>query len=139
MANVMMKTTLQAPAAAAWKLIRDFGGVGKFLDAVQSVAVVGEGIGALRQITLKDGAVVEERLERLNDKTRTLVYSIASSPLPLDQYVATMTVKDLGPKECEVTWASEFEPKGAPEADARKFVEGVYAAGFAGLHKLLRA
>ena len=31
---------------------------------------------------------------------------------------------------------STFEPKGAPEAEAQKIVEGVYTMGFDGLKKI---
>jgi len=139
MTAVCLKTTLHAPAADVWEIVRDFGGLGKFLAPVKSCTVRGEGIGAIRTLILQDGARIDETLEKLDDAARVLVHSIASSPLPLDQYVATMTVRELGPDACEVEWASTFHPAGAPEAKAREIVEGVYTAGFAGLKKLFKA
>jgi len=137
MSSVSMKTTLHAPADAAWQIIRDFGNPGRFIAAVTACTVEGSGPGAVRTLTLEGGAEVVERLESLDDAARTLTYVILSSPLPLRDYVATMAVRELGPDECEVAWSSTFEPAGAPEAEGKAIVEGVYATGFEGLKRLL--
>jgi hypothetical protein len=44
-------------------------------------------------------------------------------------------VTDKGNGTCNVNWSSTFEPKGAPEADAIKVVEGIYRGGIAGARK----
>jgi hypothetical protein len=137
MAAVSMKATFKASADEVWKTVKDFNGLPKFISAITKSDMKGSGIGAVRTLTLAAGGPpIVERLERLDDKTRTLSYSIIESPLPLEKYFATMEIQPLGQGQCQLNWSSTFEPKGAPEGEAKKVVEGVYNAGFEGLKKL---
>ena len=136
MANVSMNATIPASAAEVWKIISDFNGLPKFVAAIVNSTMEGSGIGAVRTLTLGDGAQIVEKLEALDEKAQSLNYSIVNSPLPLENYLATVQVKDLGGNQCEIVWSSTFDPKGAPEAEAKKVVEGVYSLGFDGLKKM---
>ena len=140
MAKVSMNTNLNASAEEVWKTISDFNGLPKFVDAIVDSTIEGSGVGAVRTLKLQDGGPpIVEKLESQDDQTRSLSYSIVESPLPLDRYLATVEVRDLGEGRCEVVWSSSFEPKGAPEEEAKKIVKGVYSAGFEGLKKLYGA
>jgi hypothetical protein len=136
MANVTMRQTIQASADRIWKTIRAFEGIEKFLPPIRHSRMQGSGVGCTRTLTLQDGGTIHERMDRLDDQSRSLTYSIIESALPLVQYTSTMTVRDLGGNRSEVEWAATFEPKGAPEPEVVKLIEGVYAAGFEGLKKL---
>ena len=136
MANVSMNATIAASAAEVWKIISDFNGLPKFVAAVVNSTMEGSGIGAVRTLTLGDGGQILEKLESLDEPAQSLTYSIVTSPLPLENYLATVQVKDLGGNQCEIVWSSTFDPKGAPEAEAKKVVEGVYSLGFDGLKKM---
>ena len=136
MSSVSMSTPLGAPAAAVWGTIRDFNAFSKFLPLIATSTMNGSGVGAVRNLTLQDGAEVAERLESFDENQRTLSYRILSAPLPLENYIATMRVEDRPNGRCELQWSSTFEPKGAPEADVKALIEGIYAAGFDGLKKL---
>ena len=136
MANVSMNATIPASAAEVWKIISDFNGLPKFVAAIVNSTMEGSGIGAVRTLTLGDGGQILEKLEGLDEQAQSLTYSIVNSPLPLENYLATVQVKDLGENQCEIVWSSTFDPKGAPEAEAKKVVEGVYSLGFDGLKKM---
>jgi len=136
MASVSMRTAVEASADAVWAVVSDFNGLPKFVAAIVESRMEGSGVGARRTLTLADGAVIVEQLESHDDAARTLSYSIVSSPLPLANYLSTQTVRPAGEGRCELEWASTFEPEGAPEAEAKAIVEGVYSAGFEGIQKL---
>ncbi len=137
MASVSMKATVNASADELWKTVKDFNGLPKFISAIVKSEIKGDGVGAVRTLTLATGGPpIVERLERLDEKTQTLSYSIVESPLPIEKYFATMALKALGQGQCQLSWSSTFEPKGATEEAAKKVVEGVYNAGFEGLKKL---
>lgn len=138
MSEVWMTTKINAPADTVWRIVSDFNGLPKFVSAIINSTVEGSGVGAFRTLTLQDGGPpIVERLERLDEETRTLSYSILHSPLPVEDYVATTQVKELSKNQCELTWSSTFEPKGAPEAEAVRIIENIYAAAFEGLKKLV--
>ena len=137
MASVSKTTRINASAAVVWAVVRDFNGVPKWIGPVVESTMVGEGVGAVRTVTLEGGAEVEERLEGLDDAERSLSYSIVASPLPIENYLATIKVAAASDDECEVTWSSTFEVAPTDEAEMKALVEGVYTAGFEGLKKLL--
>jgi hypothetical protein len=137
MSKVSMQTTVRAAADKVWKTISDFNGLPKFVAAITHSSTEGSGVGAVRTLTLAGGgAPIVEKLESWDPKTRTLSYSIVKGPLPLEKYLSTMEVRDLGKDKCELKWSSTFESKGVSEAEAKKIVEGFYSAGFEGLKKL---
>jgi hypothetical protein len=137
MSKVSMSIRLNASADQVWKVLRDFNGLPVFVAAIKKSTMEGSGVGAVRTLTFEGGGPpVVEKLEKLDDQAKTLSYSIITSPLPLRDYFSTMEVMDVGSGQCELKWYSTFEPKGAPEAEAVKVVEGVYAGGFEGLQKL---
>ena len=136
MSKMTLRAKIDAPADAVWKTVRDFGGIGKFIASVRACTVEGTGVGAVRTLDFGEGPAIVERLEKLDDRDRSLAYSIVSSPLPMEGYVSTMTIVALSQNRCELWWACVFTPKGATEAELEQIIEGVYAEGFDGLKKL---
>jgi Polyketide cyclase / dehydrase and lipid transport len=139
MAKVEVSESIAAPAAKVWGLVRDFGGIAKWAGPMlQSVAVEGAGIGAVRRAGLPGGLSLAERLEALDDKGRSLSYAIVEkSPIPVKSYLSTMRVVETGPNACRLDWSSTFEPDGATEEQAQNMIRGVYTNGIAGIRKAL--
>ena len=95
MASVKVSERIEASADAVWDLFRDFGGIQRFSKEIQSCTVEGQGVGAVRTLTL--GALsLKERLEAFDDPGRRLQYSIIAGPLPLADYLATIQVSEEG-------------------------------------------
>jgi len=90
--SVSMATEIDAPAVDVWKVVGDFGGIGRFMDDIESVDVEGEGVGAVRTLHLADGARVVETLTAWDGEAMRYSYSISESPLPVDGYEATIAV-----------------------------------------------
>lgn len=125
MATARVTRTLDVPAPALWKLIAAFGDT-SWMPAGAQVTVVGSGPGMERRIAAGEGKQIREKLESLDDKGKTLVYTIPEGvPFPVKDYRATMRVRGDGAKS-ELDWSVSFEPAGASEADARKAIEGMY-------------
>ena len=96
MAEVKVEQEIGASADRVWKLMRDFGGLKAWSPGIESCEVEGEGIGAVR--TIKMGTIsLKERLEYLDDATRTFRYSIVEGPIPVSEYLATVSVSEAGP------------------------------------------
>jgi len=137
-AQISVTVSMPVGVAAVWQALRDFAGVIRWVPGIDSVKVKGAGVGAVRTVTFKDGGRAVERLESLSDDARTLSYTILDSTYPLEGYVASLTVKDLGPKGCEVEWFSTFGPKGAAEGEVTALLEKTYRVSLANLARLLR-
>jgi hypothetical protein len=136
MTKVTVSEDICGRAADVWAALSDFGGI-KVGGPITSFETKGTGVGMVRTIGMGGGKVVE-RLDRHDAKAMVFVYSIVNDdcPLPVKAgYSATVQVTDKGNGACNVNWSSTFEPKGAPEADAIKVVEGIYRGGIAGARK----
>ncbi|MBX9606841.1 MAG: SRPBCC family protein [Gammaproteobacteria bacterium] len=135
--NVSVSKNLSLPRAKVFAALADFGGVQKILgDAVSSCELVGSGIGSVRKIKLAAGGGVDERLEVLHDNT-VFAYSIIKNDngLPVDNYFAVVTLADDGKGGTNATWSSNWTPNGAPEADIKTALEGLYTALLDGIAK----
>jgi len=81
----------------------------------------------IRVMYAGDNPPIQERLESLDAKNRTLSYTIPENiPFPVSDYRATMKVRESSPKECELEWSCELTPQGIPEAQAVAMLEGMY-------------
>jgi len=138
MGQVSVKVNIPLAADQVWQTLRDFGGMDKWAFGVASLSLKGSGPGAVRTVTFKDGAKVVERLESLNDGNRHLSYAILESSLPVEGYVASLTVRDLGPAGSEVEWYSTFGAKGATEEEVSRMLQVLYRRSLSSLQKFLK-
>jgi hypothetical protein len=120
-----------------WKTVRDFGSVKTWVPGIASLALTGEGVGAERRIVQTDGNTVQERLEAIDELTRTIRYAIIATTLPLRSYVATLTVRSLGADKCEVIWSAYFQAT-REEADVTKMLQAGYRRNLATLATVCR-
>lgn len=135
MTTVEVIETIDSNAQAVWNILGDFGGI-KIGGPITAFSLDGEGVGAVRTITM-GGSNIVERLEEFNAEARALKYAILNDdcPLPVSQYSATIEVISDGENACTVKWIGSFEPKGAPEEVATKAVRGIYTGGIARARK----
>ena len=125
---VVVDKTIPVARSKVFACLMDFGGVGKLLgDAVASCTVEGSGVGAVRTIKLNgmDGQVVE-RLECAYEQSVFSYSIIAPSPLPVDYYHAVVTLSDAPGGGTRVVWGSNWLAKGAPEAEVKAMLTGLY-------------
>jgi hypothetical protein len=139
MPSVNVQEQVAASAEQVWQVLADFGGVEKWSDPrfIKSCTCDGNEPGAVRTITLADGAVIRERLEAVDHDARRFSYCIVGTcPLPVANYLATAKVTELPSGGCQVDWQSTFEALGSTD-EAEKMIRGVYTGGVAGIRKLL--
>ncbi|MFT7245846.1 MAG: hypothetical protein ACI82A_003217 [Candidatus Azotimanducaceae bacterium] len=127
--------TVNANAKAVWDILGDFGGI-KVGGPITAFEIEGDGVGAVRTITM-GGAHVVERLEAFDANGMSLQYAIINDdcPLPVSGYSATINVTAAGDDACTVVWVGTFDAKGAPEAQAAKVVKGIYTSSIAAARK----
>ena len=130
MASVREVGELGAGVDEVWKLVGDFAG---FVEAMGiPVESDGEGVGSTRTIAM-GGSDTIERLEKLDNDTKTVQYSLLQGPLPVENYLSTMQLSAIDSGRTRLEWSSEFDPAGMSEADAIKAIRGIYRGGIAGL------
>lgn len=138
MGQVSVKVNIAATPDKVWQVLGDFSGMGNWAPGIASLTVEGRGVGAVRTITFQDGSRVKERLESFDEGGRTLSYTILESGLPVEGYVASLTVRDLGAAGSEVEWYTTFGAKGATEEEVSRLLTVGYRRALAGLQKSLK-
>ena len=121
-----IKGSSTASADAVWTKIGDFCGIGKWHPAIEKCVLSAD--GKERTLSLKGGGTVVEKLEKRDDAAHSYTYSIVSGPLPVTNYVSTISVAAAGAGST-ITWSGKYDAKGASDADAKKTMDGVYQGG----------
>jgi len=136
--TVSKNVTVNASPETTWKMIGDF----NHLDVWHPVVVASklmsgdsQSVGAIRLLTLGDGATITEELLANNNALRSYTYAITVSPLPIADYVSTITVSPAEDGKTTVTWSSSFDASGATDEEAIKTISGIYDAGLNSLDK----
>lgn len=136
MGEVRIREEIAAPAERVWDVLSDFGGVDRWFPGAKEVRVEGAGVGALRRVPVGTAEIVE-RLESLEPEARRFSYSIVEAPMPVEDYLATVAVSDLGEGRCVVDWVTTFRAVGVPEDPVAKGLEGAYRTGLQNVAKLV--
>ncbi len=127
MTKVHVTDTVSAPADTVWQMLYDFGGLEKLLpDMIESCVVEGTGLGATRDVVLKDGGSAFETMSKLDEAGKCFDYTLDRSTLPLENYVATVKVRELDAGSCQIDWSSVFDGVGMTEEESVEFATGLY-------------
>jgi len=141
--KVVRSTVIDAPIARVWAVLRDFNSHDQWHAVVdQSRIERGERsdrVGCVRSFTLKDGNRIREQLLTLDDREYRSTYRIVEATVPLQRYVATVTLKPVTDGNRTFWhWESTFATPPGMERELRDMVaQGVYEAGFANLRQHL--
>lgn len=142
--KVVRSTIIDAPIERVWAVLRDFNSHAEWHDVVESSRIEGDErgdqVGCVRSFTLKDGNRIREQLLTLSDKDHKSTYCIVEATLPLQRYVATLTLKPVTDGNRTFWhWESSFGTPPGRERELRDTVaQGVYEAGFANLRRYLQ-
>lgn len=123
MGSATNEIDIDRPAEEVWKLVRDFGGLAAWMPGIDSCRVEGDD-----RILEMMGMELTEKLIRLDDDARTLVYGIAKSPMPIEHHEATIAVKPVDDQSSHVTYSVEVSPDSMTDA-----MSGAYASALKAL------
>ncbi len=137
MLSVSREIELNASADTVWKMIGHFNHLDVWHPAVVDSSLQGTGVreGDIRVLTLGDGANITETLLSHSDGSRSYSYEINQGPLPVMDYVSSVTVSSMGEMTSRVVWESTFDEKGVSSQEAVDVITGVYDAGLDALKR----
>jgi len=127
MAEVYMSKEVPSAPDVLWEKIGDFLGLDKWVSGIPPME--SDNDGKVRRIGSGDNAIVEELVD---SGERSYSYKIVQGPLPVKDYVSTLSVSPSGDGSL-VEWKSTFEPDGVPTEQAVMIIQGIYSAGLANL------
>jgi NADPH:quinone reductase len=124
-------------------VLRDFNSHDQWHDVVDTSQIEADEksdqVGCIRSFTLKDGNRIREQLITLSDAEYKSTYCIVEATVPLQRYVATVTLKPVTDGNRTFWhWESTFGTPPGMERELRDMVaQGVYEAGFQNLRRHL--
>jgi len=137
MAEVHVVMQFPVPVEKVWGRLRDFAGIIRWYPELAELRLIGSGVGARRTLTDKEGRRQVERLESLDEASRTLSYSVLETTLPCEGLIARLAVRESGPGRAEVEWSATFGAKGAPESEVAALLEQQFRRNLARLARQL--
>lgn len=135
--SVTKEVSLNAAPDTVWKMIGEFNALDVWHPVVIDSQLKGEGMkpGDVRVLSLGNGAKITEKLVVHSDAKKTYTYAITESPLPVMDYVSTITVTESDGGMSNVEWKSTFNANNAPDETAIETIAGIYDAGLNNLAK----
>ncbi len=103
-------------ADLVWEEMRHFDRVLNWIPggAQSSIKVVGEGVGAIRDITLVTQGYVQHRLVAFDNEQRTFSYELtAGKPIGMQDYKVVASVTPVDEGHCIIRWAGEMTADGS--------------------------
>ncbi|MGX5024805.1 SRPBCC family protein [Enterobacter sp. UPMP2060] len=140
---VKFNATVQANADRVWQTLRQFGRISEWHPSIRSSGIEEnqpDGLpGCKRRLVLDDGAVLREQLLMVDEGRQTFSYRFIESPLPVDNYVATVSLIPLsGRSETVIAWQASFEARSSDDAPKMEAtVMALIASGHKSLAKFL--
>ena len=141
--KVVRSTVIDAPIERVWSVLRDFNSHDQWHDVVANSRIEGaersDQVGCIRSFTLKDGNRIREQLLSLDDSQHKSTYCIVEATVPLQRYVAAVTLKPVTDGNRTFWhWESTFATPPGMERELHDMVaQGVYEAGFDNLRRHL--
>jgi NADPH:quinone reductase-like Zn-dependent oxidoreductase/uncharacterized protein YndB with AHSA1/START domain len=141
--KVVRSTIIDAPIDRVWAVLRDFNSHDQWHAVVDHSRIErderSDQVGCVRNFTLKDGNHIREQLLTLDDRQYKSTYCIVEATVPLQRYVATVTLKAVTDGNRTFWhWESTFATPPGMERELREMVAtGVYEAGFENLRRHL--
>lgn len=116
-----------APSAEIWNMVGDFCDIDDWHPAIKGCVLKVIDGKLHRVLTLTDGGeIVEKRIAV--EPGLSYTYMIVSSPLPVEKYVATLSVESRNPNR--ISWSGSFR---SDDPNAEQFVIDIYESGLAAI------
>jgi len=114
MARVYVSSVIAAPASKVWERVRDFNGLPRWHPRIADSQIENgepaDKVGCIRNFRLQNGDQIREKLLALSDYDTFCTYAILESPMPIENYVATLRLTPVSDGDrCFVEWSAEFD------------------------------
>jgi len=147
--KVVQTIRINAPPAAVWAVAGDFNGLPRWLsNIVESRIVLGANnqIGAIRQLTRRNGTKVTERLIDYDPVHMRAGYTYVDGAVMASDYYPVLQVKDAGDGTSLVEWSARFKrlayaedppPPGQDDQTLTENYNKIYKAGLESLKRVV--
>ncbi len=129
---VQYNAVVDSDSERVWNVLKQFSGISQWHPAIP-ISVIEDAqpdglVGCVRHLTLVGGGVLREQLLMVDQAQMSFSYRFVESPLPVDDYVATVKVIPLHDQgKAVIQWEARFEnrdPQNDQVASIRSLITG---------------
>jgi hypothetical protein len=141
LARVYVSSVINAPAARVWERVRDFNALPRWHPRIRESRIENgepaDKVGCIRDFRLQNGDRIREKLLGLSDHDLFCTYAILESPMPLEDYVATLRLTPITDGDRTfIEWSADFECASDVESDLVTGIgTNVFQSGFDALKR----
>ncbi len=141
MARIYVSSVIGTSAEKVWERVRDFNALPKWHPRIRDSriedALPSDKVGCIRNFHLQNGDLIREKLLGLSDYDMYCTYEILESPMPLEDYVATLRLTPITDgSRCFIEWSAEFSCEPDLENDLVTGIsDDVFQTGFDALKR----
>jgi hypothetical protein len=134
--HIFISSVVDAPIDDVWDKIRDFNALPAWHPSIADSHIENgepsDKVGCVRNFNLKDGGNIREQLLTLSDVDYQCTYSILISPMPLENYQATLRLVPITDgNRTFAEWTAEFSCQPEDEETLVNDIgNNVFQAGF---------
>ena len=142
MVRTKISCVINAPIDEVWKTIRPFDSLPAWHPHVAACIIEdrqpSDRVGCVRRIKQHTGGIVVETLLSLSDLEHRIVYDIIESPMPVQNYVATLSLHEIteGQRTFAV-WSVEFDTAEDERQRMIVVLQDVFRSGLSKLDGIL--
>ncbi|MGX9792113.1 SRPBCC family protein [Mycobacterium sp. MMS18-G62] len=129
MPHIQVFADVRRSAESMWQEIGSFQCIARWHPMLTDAHGDGEEPGATRTLETVDGRRWEERLTEVDPVQRLYRYEVASSDLPIADFVGEFRVRDGGADKCTVVWTAQFSVTEGGDKEASDAVRRFFRAG----------
>lgn len=143
MAKVEYCGLVEHAADDVWNVLKQFGQISTWHPAITHSHIEGDlpdgMVGCMRHLTLENGAILREKLLAVDDTERRLSYRFEESPLPVDNYAATIRLTPVsGQAMTLIAWTATFDLREPdPQKQQAAAIHGLIVGGHESLQTYL--
>lgn len=130
--------TIASQSDQVWSAISSIGGLDRWFPIISSCRVEGAGVGAIRILTLADGAEMRDRVLEIDHAARRFRYERTHSPFPVNKYLGTIDVRDSAGSESEVSWTVNLDVTAEAREQLVSLLKNALSDGISGLERDLQ-
>ena len=137
MSRLLVEKSFKASVGEVWETIKAFKHPEHFMPFVESSETEGDGVGMRRTMKFRDGSHAIEKLHKIDENERYILYKLIYSPLPVNEYMARVKLRHDGEGTVQVTWESRFNilPDNSSE-EIENQLKATYNLSIEGLERL---
>ena len=142
MVTIVKNSVMPSPLETVREKIRDFNALPLHHPAVAHSHIEdnlpSDHIGCIRCFNLKQGGTFRERLVVLDDTQHICAYSILESPIPVQNYVATIHLTPVANSgSTSMQWTVQFDCQPEQEAELTAWIGNILQDGFGCIKNML--